>query len=392
MIDDTGPKKDATFLLLNVKRKNTSYLMRHSINVCLMAIAIAIELTKIMTGKLNDESVKGDFKKLDICNKKIFNKEELIKLGVAALVHDISLLESFPDLNEKSRFAVKDKSKIELHTNKAYHLLTQLKVDYDIRRAVLQHHERIDGSGYPDGIKARLMSKYSLVLSLANELERLTYRNPFTKRLHPHKAIIQILTHDRSTFDNDVILAYCRAASIYPIGSWLLLSNNRISIVFRTNKHSLKKPIVKCVYTSEMKELLKKEFIDLSKSTLKIHELIDIEALEMLDKNVEKYIFDEREFGRITANIETKINIINSGTFYKSNITDISPGGARLELNDELKLGDELFLDFKFKDRDFNKIKSLVVWVNGKNAKENHYGVRFLDINEDLKKVLIDPV
>ena len=390
LIEDTGPKKDATFLLLNVKRKGINYILRHSINVCLISIATAIELTKIMTEKLNDDSVKGDFKKLDICNRKIFNKEELIKLGVAALVHDIGLLESFPDLNEETKFGIKDKSKIELHTNNAYHLLTQLNVDYDIRQAVLQHHEMIDGTGFPDNIKGRLMSKYSMVLSLSNEIERLTSKNPFIKKLHPHNAIMKILTRERNKFDNDSILAFCRAASIYPIGSWLSLSNNKIGLVFKTNKKTLKKPIVKCVYTSDMKELLKKEFIDLSKSDLTINELIDIEALELIDKNVEKFIFDEREFIRIPVNIKAKINIINSGIFYDSKVTDISSGGARLELDEELKLGDEILLNFNHNNRDFNDIKSLIVWSDGKHAKENHYGLRFLNINEDSREFLMD--
>jgi len=249
LIDETGPKKDSTFLLLNVKRKGVNFVVRHSINVCLIAVATAIELSKIMTEKLNDEAVRGDFKKLTICNKKIFNRVDLIRLGVAALLHDIGLLESFPDLNEKTKFSIKDRSKIELHPSNAYHMMTQMKAEYEIRQAVLQHHEKTDGSGYPDGIKGRLLSKYSLVLSFANQMELLTHKNPFMHKLHPHKAIMHILTQERDQFDNDVILAYCRAASTYPIGSWLHLSNNCIGLVFRTNKNNGKKPIVKCVYT-----------------------------------------------------------------------------------------------------------------------------------------------
>lgn len=389
LIDDTGPKKEATFLLLHVKRKGINYILRHSINVCLIAIATAIELTKIMTEKLNDETIKGDFKKLNICDNKIFNKNELITLGVAALIHDIGLLDSFPDLNENSKFDLKDKSKIELHTNNAYHLLTSLGTDYEIRRAVLQHHECIDGSGYPDGIKGRLFSKYSFVLSFANEIERLTNRNPFIKRLHPHNAIMQILTKERNKFDNDVILAYCRAASIYPIGSWISLSDDRIGIVFKTNKKSLKKPVVKCVYTSDMKELLKKEFIDLSNSNLKVKELIDIEALELLGENVEKFVFDEREFIRIPVDIQAKLNLINSSIFFQLKITDISIGGARIELNNKLKMGEEIILDFDLNNTPFKNIKGIIVWSNGKHAKDNHYGIRFLNIDENYKKIIL---
>lgn len=390
LIDDTGPKKDATFLLLNVKRKGINYIIRHSINVCLIAIATAIELTKIMTDKLTDERIKGDFKKLSICNKKVFNKKELIKLGIAAVLHDIGLLEAFPDLNENTIFALKDKSKIELHANKAYHLLSQLKADYDIRQAVFQHHERIDGSGYPDGIKGRLFSKYSVVLAFADQLELFINKNPFNRKFHPHRAIMRILTKIRSQFDNDVILAYCRAASIYPIGSWLLLSNEQIGLVFKTNKDNLKKPVIKCVYTADMKELLQKEFINLSKSNLSIKELIDIEALELLDDNVEKFVFEEREFARIPADIDAKVSIVDSDTSFQSKINDISAGGVRLELDDKLRMGEEICINFDYKNKPFNNVKGIAVWYDGSAAKHNNYGVRFLNIDKDSKEFLLN--
>ncbi|MHA1294786.1 MAG: HD domain-containing phosphohydrolase, partial [Promethearchaeota archaeon] len=390
LIEDTGPKRDSTFLLLNVKRKGANFIMRHSINVCLIAIATAMELTKIMTSKLNEESVRGDFKKLTICNRKIFNKEELVKLGVSALIHDIGLLEGFPDLKEDTKFGIKDKSKIEMHPNNAYHLLSQLKIDYDIRQAVLQHHEKIDGSGYPDGVKGRMFSKYSLVLSFADQIELYMNKNPFYKKMHPHRAIMHILTKERFKFDNDVLLAYCRAASVYPIGSWVLLSNNKIGLVFRTNKESVKNPIVKLVYTAEMKELLKKEFVDLSRSDLKITELIDIEALEMLDENLDRFIFDEREFVRVPVNIEAKYHLVNAGFFYDSRLKNISAGGTKMETDGKLRLGDEILLNFKIEDKPFKNIKGIVVWANGKNAPSNHYGIRFLQMDNFSKDYLLN--
>ncbi len=389
LIDDTGPKRDSTFLLLNIKRKEFNMIIRHSINVCLIAISIAIELTKMMTQKLTDESVKGDFKKLNICNKKIFNKKELIKIGIAALLVDIGLLECFPDIDENTKFSLKDKSKIELHTNNAYHLLTSMKVDYDIRQAILHHHERIDGSGYPDGIKGHLFNKYSLILSFTDRFELLTNKNPFSKKLHPHKAIMYILQKERQQFDNDVTLAYCRAASLYPIGSWLFLSNNKIGLVFKTNKNNLKKPIIKCIYTSEMKELLKKEFIDLSQSNLSIKELIDIDSLALLDKNIEQFLFDEREFRRIPVNLDAKINFPDTDIFFNSKIKDISPGGVQLETNRILKLGNEAFLDFHFKDKDFQHIKGIIVWVK---EESKSCGIRFLMLDEDYRQLLLNMI
>lgn len=387
LISDTGPKRHSAFLLLHVRRTGVNYVIRHSINVCLISLAIAMELTKMMTEKLKSPEVRGDFKKLNICDRKIFTKNELVKLGVSALVHDLNLLEVFPDLNENSKFSIKEKSKIELHSNNGYHTLTLLGADYIIRNTVLHHHERVDGSGYPDGLKGLLLSKYTLVLSFADRIEQLIIKSPFSIKLHPHKAIMYLLSEEKEKFDNDVTLSFCRAASLYPVGSWLLLSNNKVGIVYLSNKHSLRKPIVKCVYSSEMKELLKKEFIDLSKSDLKILELIDIEALKMFNVDIENFIFDEREFRRIPVNVAGRINLPDTDIFFNSQVHDVSLGGACIRMENRLKIGDEILLDFSLGDTSLEN-KGIVVWANEEKASAYSYGIRFLREDDNYKLIL----
>jgi len=388
LIEDTGPKRDSTFLLLHLKRKSPNIIIGHSINVALLSLAIAIELSKIMESKLEDPNIKGDFKKLDICNSKIFTKNEMIKLGIAALLHDIGLIESFPDITPEKKFDLREKSKIELHPNRAYHFLTELGVDYDIRKAVFQHHERIDGSGYPDGIEAKFFTKYGLILSFADYFDLLTSNNPFYKRMHPHQAIMHILTKDRTKFDQDVIFAYCQAASIYPIGSWILCSNNKIGVVMRTNKNNLKRPKVKFVFSSDLKELAKKEFVDLTKTDLKIVELIDIEHLEKFNNNISQFMFDEREFERINVKIEAEAMPVATELKRKILLENLSAGGVRFYSKEKFTIGDEIFLNFSFEGIPFNA-KGLILWEDGEAAGENRYGVRFLEIPNDKKENLI---
>ncbi|MDD5066214.1 MAG: PilZ domain-containing protein [bacterium] len=387
LIEDTGPKRNSAFLLLNIKRGGVNYVIRHSINVCLISLAIAIELTKMMTEKLDSPELKGDLKKLNICDKKIFTKSELIKLGLAALVHDLNLLESFPDLSENTKFSIKDKSKIELHSNNGYHMLTLLGTEYIIRNTVLHHHERVDGTGYPDGLKGVLLSKYCLVLAFADRLEQLMIKSPFSIRLHPHKAIMYILAEEKEKFDNDVVLAFCKGASMYPIGSWVLLSNDKVGIVYLSNKQNLRRPIIKCVYTAEMKELLQKEFIDLGKSDLKIVELIDIESLKMFNTDIENFIFDEREFKRIQVDMEARVNRLDTDIFFSSRIRDVSLGGARILMKDKLKIGDEIYLEFTLTSSPLRN-KGIIVWVDTNNPSENCYGIRFVESDQNYRPIL----
>ncbi|MBN1898072.1 MAG: PilZ domain-containing protein [Spirochaetes bacterium] len=389
LIEDTGPKRDATFLLLHLKRKSLNYIVGHSINVALLSLSIAIEISKIMEKKLENPEVKGDFKKLEICNKKIFSKKEMVKLGVAALLHDLALLDSFPDLRATTQLEKKDISKIEMHPNQAYHMLTRLGADYDVRKAILQHHERADGSGYPDGIMARSFTKYGLVLSFANYIDLLTTKNPFKKKLHPHRAIMHILTRERNRFDADVLFAYCQAASLYPIGSWVLLSNSNIGVVIRSNKSNLKKPVIKCVLSDDMKELTRKEFIDLTHTSITITELVDIESLEMLDEKVNRFIFDEREFTRIKVDITTEINMIDTNIFSKGTIENLSCGGMKLFMNKKFMLGDQFLINFSVNNNHFENIKGLVVWIFSPSNGNFQYGIRFLHMTPEHRQLLI---
>lgn len=384
-----GNKLDSMLLLLHVKRREFPYLFRHSVNVFIISIAIAVELTKMMTLKLNDESSKGDFKVLTSSNNKIFDEYELTNLAASAFLHDVGLMESMPEMNENTRITIKNRSKVDMHPNDAFHLLTSLKTDYEIRKAVFQHHERIDGSGYPNSIKKLFFNKYSLVLSFANTLELMTTRNPFSKKFHPHNAIMHILTKERLKFDNDVILAYCRAASLYPIGSWLILSNKRIGLVFKSNKTNFKRPIIKCIYTAEMKELLQKEFVDLSQSNLKIMELVDIESLELLNKNIESYFLDEREFKRVNVSIEGAIQISQTEKSLPVMIKDLSAGGLRMEYAKYLKMGDKIYLNFEYKGKALSKIKGLVVWSH---TGSKQYGIRFISIDQKSREFLLESI
>jgi HD-GYP domain-containing protein (c-di-GMP phosphodiesterase class II) len=385
LIDDTGPKRDATFLLLNVKRAGFKYLLRHSINVCLLSIAVAIEMSKMMTDKIQEGSLIGDFKKLQICNDKIFNKEELINLGVSAILHDMVIFEHIPDLDENTAISVKDQSKVELHPNNGYHFLTNLEVDFDIRKAVLQHHENIDGSGYPSGIRANQFNKYSLILSFANQIEQMTTKNPFIKFTHPHSAIMFLLKNQRGKYDEDVILAYCKACSIYPLGSWVKLSNNKIGIVFKTTDN-IYKPIIKCVYSDDYQKLIHSEFIDLSKTEIKVIELISIQKLESVDKEFERFIFDERQYSRIKTDISARFTIPASAIKYDVKNLNISAGGTLMELNADLKLGQEFKLDFQFKQKEFQNMTGLIIW---KNEEKKHYGVRFLSMEDESYQSLL---
>jgi HD-GYP domain-containing protein (c-di-GMP phosphodiesterase class II) len=389
----TGPKRDASLLLLGIVRKGTNIVIKHAVNSCLLSLAIAIEMTKIMNDQLQKPEVMGDQKKMRICNAKIFNREELIKLGVAAILHDLGLVDVFPDIREDTKITESDIARLHLHPSRAFSFLSARNLDFDIRKAILQHHERTDGSGYPDGIEKRLFSKYSLVLSFANYFDLRTTKNPFERKSHPQKALMEIIQKERKAFDDDVLFAFCRAASLYPVGSWVILSDDSVGLVIRSNHNDLRKPVLKIVYSPDLKELTSPKVTDLSRSSLTIKDVIDVETIEIFDPRYERFIFDEREFTRADVKIAVQLSIIETDVRVNGVTENISAGGMQIKSALSLSRGQHLKCDFEFRGRSLKDLFGLVVWSkSGANASEFFYGIRFLALESTDHSFLLQAV
>jgi HD-GYP domain-containing protein (c-di-GMP phosphodiesterase class II) len=384
----TGPKRESSLLLLGILRHGTNLIIKHAVNTCLICLAVAIELSKVMDAQLRRPEVISDFKKLKICNSKIFSREELVKLGVAAILHDIGLVDVFPNITEDMIITAKEMSKIQLHPSRAFSFLAMNNLDFDIRKAILQHHERVDGSGYPDGIEKRLFTKYSLVLSFANYYELKTSKNPFERKMHPQKALLDIIQKERAAFDDDVIFAFCKTASLYPVGCWVTLSDDTIGLVIKSNRHDLKRPVVKVVYTPDLKEQQIIRFVDLSQTDLTVREVIDVESIEIFDPRYERFIFDEREFERLPYSAPCEIGIPDRDIRIKALLENISAGGLQFQCTQNFPKGQRLSAWFEFKGRPFVEQHGLICWKKDLGAHKFSYGVRFLGLNIEAHNFL----
>jgi len=166
---------------------------------------------------------------LRIIRFKTFTKEELVKLGFAAFVHDIYFKKAFPGLTPNRKLGtLSDQSNIEKHASESYHIMKGFEMDYHVNKAVLQHHERVDGSGFPDGVTERMFSKYTSIISFAERYVSLTQANPFNPVYHPTAALKHIMTKEKEGFDTDVIISFAKASTMVPIGSWVQLENSLI--------------------------------------------------------------------------------------------------------------------------------------------------------------------
>jgi len=279
----TGPNRDSSLLLKDIMNQEDDYLANHSLNVTIVALTTAIELTKLMEQKLLSSRIKKDSHELKIIKEKTFNQKELEDLGIAAFVHDIYYKKIFPDLKYNHDMSgIKEMSHVEKHSSESYHIIRKFDIDFHVNKAVLQHHEKIDGSGEPDGIPGRMFSKYTSILAFAERYIGLTQPNPFNQIVHPTVALKHMLTVEKEGYDSDVLIAFAKAASMVPIGSWVLLENNLIGYSHaRLNSSDL--PLVKAVMQDNGRFLKEHKIVRINEPGNRIKNLLLPRQLNQLN-------------------------------------------------------------------------------------------------------------
>lgn len=274
--------------------ENDDYVVSHSIFVMAVSIIIAKELTKLVYEKiLSKKNEKVDPKALKVISQKTFDLTDLTNIGMSALLHDIGLRKNFGVFPPTFKFPKTSYSKVELHPSESSFFVQRLSLDVSIQRAVYEHHEFLDGSGYPKGT-TRYMSKYSPIIVFAERLSELVLENPFIpKSIPPALAINYILKNELRKYDKDVVFAFIRATSTYPIGSWVELSNGLVGFVKDISKKDNTKQIIKVVFSNQLQKLQSPTIIDLSENQdVKIVKILNPIELSQKVGDIRTYYFD----------------------------------------------------------------------------------------------------
>ncbi|WP_123043341.1 HD-GYP domain-containing protein [Cohnella candidum] len=195
------------------------------------------------------------------------DQKELSLLNSAASLYDIGSVK-LPSylLKKPERLLPSEREIMKEHAMLGYELLLESGVDPRIARVALQHHEREDGSGYPQGIKGSEIDPLSKIIALADVYVAMTSARPYREAyafyevIHEiHKQIIQ------GRFDSAIGLTFLNGLMAAQIGSEVILSDERKGRILLINPNYPTSPLVS----------LDDEFIDLSKDgSVKIKEIV----------------------------------------------------------------------------------------------------------------------
>ncbi len=202
-------------------RSVDDYTLEHSVNVCIMSLILGISY-----------GIKYD---------------DLIDLGTGAILHDIGKM-MIPQeiLNKPGSLTIDEYEIVKRHTEYGYEILKNIKGISDIAAEVaLNHHERLDGNGYPYGKKIDQIKIYSRIVAICDVYDALTSDRVYKKKIEHYKALEYICKMVNSQFDNELVKKLLNCVKIYPIGSMVKLNTNEIGLVVDIAKINPSKPVVR---------------------------------------------------------------------------------------------------------------------------------------------------
>ena len=132
-----------------------------------------------------------------------------------------------------------------------------------VAHCAFQHHERLDGSGYPRGLKGDEIHPYAKIIAVADVFDALTSNRVYRDAMLPHEALEILYAGSGTLFDANVIQAFRRSVAIYPNGMVVVLSDGRRGIVEKQNKGLTHRPFLRII-AEKGEELAQPYSLDLS--------------------------------------------------------------------------------------------------------------------------------
>jgi HD-GYP domain-containing protein (c-di-GMP phosphodiesterase class II) len=213
---------------------------------------IAATLRQVADQQLAMRSVQLSVLSIAIARAMKMTDAEQATVGSAALLHDMALFE-LPENERFARAMMRPESRriYESHPAIAYDMLERVRdIDGTVRIIVLQAHEQADGSGFPRRITITRTHRLARVVNLADAYLTLVGCGPDGQSILPADAIAYLMHQScLGRFDSAATCGLVRAVSLYPVGSLVMLSDDRRARVVRVADRSPVAPVVTLVDT-----------------------------------------------------------------------------------------------------------------------------------------------
>ena len=227
--------------LVRLKKKD-DYTYMHSIAVCALMIALSKQLG------LNDAQIRD--------------------AGLAGLLHDIGKMMVPADiLNKPGKLTDDEFISVKEHPEAGYNMLLEVKGISDIALDVcLHHHEKMDGSGYPDRLVGEKISLFARMGAVCDVYDAITSDRPYKQGWCPAESLRKMAEWSKGHFDEKVFQAFVKSIGIFPVGTLIRLESGRLGVVVEQQVgKSLLLPKVRVFFSIKSLGYIAPELIDLAR-------------------------------------------------------------------------------------------------------------------------------
>lgn len=218
MVDSLLVDKDIAIHLMNDKivGEETYY---HSLNTAVLTMMLARELA--------------------------FSPADIKTLGMGCLFHDIGKIE-IPDriVNKHFELTRAEQNLLQQHVFYGVQIAEKLNLSKQIGDIISQHHEYVDGSGYPNFLRGDKMSPLAKIVAITNTYDNLCNRPNPADSMSPYEAMAHMFGHMRKQFDPAALNLFIRSMGIYPPGTVVKLSDGTLGMVVAVNSGKPLRPSV----------------------------------------------------------------------------------------------------------------------------------------------------
>ncbi|WP_078555664.1 HD-GYP domain-containing protein [Bacillus alkalicellulosilyticus] len=227
ILEDISKNKNALSMITNVVLHD-SYIFTHSLNVTIYTLGLAIQLG--------------------------FTERQLYEIGLGAILHDIGKVQiPLSVLNKESGLTDLEYKEIKDHTVFGYEMIKDIPgMSLMTAHCALQHHERLDGSGYPFGRTE--IHPYAKIIAVCDVFDAVTTNRSYRKGMLPQEGLELLYSGIGTHFDIEIVEAFRDVIAIYPIGLSVTLSDGRKAVVIKQNKEVTARPVVR-VYAENGKKV-----------------------------------------------------------------------------------------------------------------------------------------
>jgi len=229
----------ALLSLTRIKRKD-EYTFQHSVSVAALLIAF--------------------------CRGIGLDAETLRQAGIGGMVHDVGKMQT-PDqiLNKPGKLTDEEFGIMRHHVVASREIL---EITPNISPTALdvaaQHHERYDGSGYPQRLQGEAISRIGQMAAIIDVYDAITSDRVYHKGMAPTDALRKLFEWSKFHFNPELVQAFAKVVGIYPVGALVCLESGRLAVVVEQREASMLQPLVRVMFDARRNHYLKPQDVDLS--------------------------------------------------------------------------------------------------------------------------------